>query len=154
MTEQERTRRLNIFMMRVRKTDHCWFWKGSVNKNGYGTTALGGTSSLAHRVGWMLMRGQIPHGMVMCHTCDNKRCVNPAHLYVGTMLQNSRDAWERIKFPPRHGVANGRSKLSEDDVREIRADGKSTHKELGGRYGVTDAAIRLVRIGRNWPQVT
>jgi len=70
----------------------CWEWKRATNNIGYGMFRIKqGLMRTAHRVSYELFNGPIPNGMVVCHTCDNPKCVNPDHLWVGTMLDNIRD---------------------------------------------------------------
>jgi hypothetical protein len=89
------------FWSKVAKTTEtdCWFWKASIDVNGYGQFGLAPgqfgaktwTMAKAHRVAWILTHGEIPPGMYLCHTCDMPRCVNPAHLFLGTQTDNMRD---------------------------------------------------------------
>jgi DNA-binding XRE family transcriptional regulator len=97
------------FWSKVDKTDpdKCWWWVASIDVNGYGQFLvnkgqLGRTTTSmakAHRVAWLLTRGDIPKGMYLCHTCDMPRCVNPAHLFLGTQKDNMRDCVDKN----RHG---------------------------------------------------
>ena len=154
MNERERLRKISIFMLNVIKTDHCWFWKGSVRPDGYGSSGIRGVTQTAHRTAWILMRGPIAAGLVVCHTCDNRRCVNPAHLYIGTVMQNVRDAWNRDRYPARTGTRNGHAKLTEGDVLMMRADRETSHAEYARRFAITREAIRYARIGRTWPHLS
>lgn len=78
----------------VGKPDECWLWTAFRNNHGYGRIIWNGKAYIASRVSWMLANGKEPQGMV-CHSCDNPSCVNPAHLWLGTALDNNRDAFAK-----------------------------------------------------------
>lgn len=72
--------------------DECWEWKGSVTKSrGYGQIGFDNTIKGAHRVSWEIHYGEIPDEMCICHHCDNSKCVNPFHLFIGTRSDNMQD---------------------------------------------------------------
>lgn len=77
----------------------CWFWTGRIGNTGYGKIKINGLIVGAHRVSWELHNGRIPDGLFVLHSCDNKACVNPAHLRVGTHDDNMRDCSERKRLP-------------------------------------------------------
>lgn len=79
------------FLKLIHKTRTCWFWIGCLSGRGYGKFKLGNLME-AHRAAWLLFKGPIPNGMQVLHHCDTKQCVNPAHLFVGTQIDNMRDA--------------------------------------------------------------
>lgn len=89
------------FMRRVDFGDGCWLWTASVGSHGYGQTFIGKKVTTAHRVAYELWVGPIPDGLYILHSCDNKRCVNPAHLRAGTQAENVADAKQRgrLKAP-------------------------------------------------------
>ena len=128
--------------------DACWLWTAG-KRRGYGSIRDGGRMRQAHRVAWELAHGPIPDGLCVCHKCDNPPCVNPAHLFLGTKQDNNRDRARKGRQGWIKGESNGRARLTEDDVREIRALielGKHSQREIGQEYGVSRTLIgRIVR---------
>lgn len=153
------------FWSYVLRGDGCWEWTGHRSSRGYGGFSLGkkheGNES-AHRVSWRLANGPIPEGMLVCHHCDNRACVRPDHLFLGTHDDNMRDMrekgrgtsgdrhWKR-KYPwmVKRGEKSHLSKLSDADAAEIvRAyfARESTVNELARRFGIATSTVqRLVR---------
>lgn len=136
----------------------CWWWTGTVISKGYGwfhhSPARGRV--YAHRFSWELAHGKLSDGMAVCHSCDNPRCVNPAHLWLGTIADNNRDKLDKGRSNMRRGSENANAILTEQLVLEIRsrsAAGESQRK-LAASYGVTRAAIRYVVSGGGWAHVT
>jgi hypothetical protein len=87
-----------FFWQRVKKTETCWIWTGSIEKPfGYGTihSHITGKRLGAHRASWMIHKGPIPENLFVCHKCDNPPCCNPNHLFLGTCADNNRDAWAK-----------------------------------------------------------
>lgn len=75
----------------VKVPSGCWEWAKSINTHGYGSFWLGGRHLLAHRAAYDIFIGPIPPGMFVCHTCDNRKCINPEHLFLGSVLTNNQD---------------------------------------------------------------
>lgn len=96
-----------------RDRESCWEWIGAKGHNSYGRFFIEGKMFQAHRVSWLLHRGPIPTGKMVLHKCDNKGCVNPHHLYLGSSCDNARDAIERGQHIPNR-------KISKTDVARVR----------------------------------
>jgi hypothetical protein len=149
---------LERFMSKVNKTENgCWLWTAGCNRDGYGGFGYNGRSRLAHRVSWMLHRGDIPEGVCVLHNCperDDERCVNPDHLFLGNRSDNMQDAIRKGQTAV--GEKNARSKLTEDQVTEIRGayvKGVTSFTSLGEKYRVDRREISRI-IGRfNWKHV-
>lgn len=136
-----------------RGPDECWPWTAGMMPNGYGKFGeREGATTTAHRMAWLLARGPIPPGLVVCHRCDARSCCNPEHLWLGTPADNQGDmrakGRHRYVLPRVRGEQHGRSKLRDVDVIDIRARvtwGYSVH-EIASRYGVAPTTIyRIVR---------
>ena len=104
------------FCAKVTKTDNCWVWRGAIRnkKAGYGCMKVGGIVIDAHRLSHLIFIGPIPSDKLVCHTCDNRLCVNPTHLWLGTHKENRRDCIEKFRWIPwnkgiawRHGTSQG-----------------------------------------------
>lgn len=133
---------------------NCWEWIGALSK-GYGSFRFTKTNDSAHRVAWMLYRGKIPNGVCVLHKCDNKRCVNPNHLYLGDHKQNMRDAIERKQWKPFLGESHPSAKLTWNEVHEIRHDHRLTKEPactIAKRYGVSGGCIDHILSGRHWKE--
>lgn len=150
----------------------CWEWTGSTDADGYGRLRLGTREAgvaKTHRLSWELAHGHIPDGLLVCHSCDNPRCVNPAHLFLGTIKDNVVDSVSkgrrahqkaaprgprprrpaRSLRPPKgqcRGVDSPRAKLTNGQVLEIRALAarKVTRPIIAKRFNVSVAEVNNI----------
>lgn len=135
--------------------DMCWEWQGTLSYSGYGVfTTEGSTRTLAHRFAYELAKGPIEHGLLICHTCDNRRCVNPAHLWAGTVADNNADcrAKGRAVVPtPRSGELHSQCKLSAEQVARIREfPPGTTLTEIADMFGVSFQHVSRIRRRDRW----
>lgn len=139
------------FREKVRKVKSgCHEWTSCLMPNGYGQISRNNRAEYAHRVAWELANGPIPEGLFILHHCDNRKCVNPNHLFLGTFDDNMADMVSKQRHA--RGDSNGRRKLNSKQVREIRS-AIGTHQEIGRRFGVTPSLVSMIRSGRIWKSV-
>ena len=139
----------------------CWLWLLSLTQSGYGHLQCGGFKGVAHRFSYQRFRGPIPEGMFVCHRCDCRSCVNPEHLFLGTVADNNRDCREKGRHAsrlPTTNYAKGErqhlAKLTERDVKAIRQlAGKKSQREIGRDYGVTGNTIRCIQNRTTWNHI-
>lgn len=133
----------------------CWNWTGPIDIGGYGRAKLAGRETKAHRLAYRSFVGDLPSDVLVCHSCDNRRCVNPTHLFAGSHADNQADMTRKGRG--RIGARNGRTKLTPADVRAIRAAATGKRGErtaLAHRFGVGLSTIHAVLSGQNWRHVT
>lgn len=134
----------------------CWLWTASTRGKGYGTVWVRGKKRYAHREAYEAVHGAgSANGLIVRHRCDTPLCVNPAHLVIGTVADNNRDMAERGRQVTPKGTAHGRAKLTDDDVRAIRAEyvrGSSMHglRGLARKYGVHRSVIGRIVNRKLW----
>ncbi len=131
--------------------DKCWLWLASCFPNGYGQFYYAGSKKQAHRIAWVLTNGPILKGLCALHHCDVRKCVNPAHLFLGTKADNAQDASSKGRMHP--GEADGNSKLTEEEVLEIReeyAHGDMIQQELADAYGISQSQVSAIVNHHDW----
>ena len=150
----------------------CWNWQAGLYKTGYGCFRMGGVGSLktgAHRAAYILLVGDIPYGMLVLHKCDNKRCCNPKHLFLGTHADNSFDMVNKgraatgdkngsRKYPERlkRGENHPQARLTVDQVRKIREDyiaGTFTLTHLAKIHQTDYTNISLIGRKKTWRHI-
>lgn len=141
----------------------CWIWIANTRPNGYGAIKVNGKATPAHRYSWSLINGDIKDGLVICHKCDTKLCVNPDHLFAGTHQQNIDDMVSKNRQSKgdrhsqsiktrRRGEMNHRSVLTNESVVKIRSDCRPQRK-IAADYGVSQALISAIKLYKTWSHI-
>lgn len=133
----------------------CWLWIGSIAGKGYGAFWNGKYEVKAHRFSYELYVGPIPkgsghHGTCVLHRCDVRCCVNPDHLFLGSNQDNAEDRDKKGRNTK--GETHPMSKLTEEQVLEIRADGR-THEAIGADYGISDKTVSSIKRRTRWKHI-
>jgi hypothetical protein len=133
--------------------DECWPWTGQVDHKGYGRLFVKRRSVLVSRISWQLAYGPIPdgtgyHGTCICHKCDNRLCVNPAHLFAGSCGDNIRDAVAKGRFV--RGERCHTSKLTEEQVRHVLRHREINNSDMARILGVTNENVSVIRLRQTW----
>lgn len=156
------------FWAKVSRQDGCWEWSSGVSKDGYGVFGLrAGRNERAHRMAWLLTKGPIPKGLLVCHICDNRLCVNPDHLFLGRHIDNMKDMVAKRRsalgdqnasrlYPERRprGTQHKEAKLTEEQVRSIRERAPYTKQTvLAASFGVSRALIQKILRRALWAHI-
>lgn len=131
------------------KENGCIEWTDRLNKDGYGKRIVNGLSVRAHREAYEIVNGKIPDGMKVLHSCDNRKCVNPKHLFLGTDDDNMKDKVRKGRQA--RGEKNGRSRFSDKQVLEIRDMYKNGSKQvdIAKIFNTSQGAISNIIVGRS-----
>lgn len=144
----------NRFWGKVEKSNDengCWIWKGFLHKNGYGVINIDGKNQFVHRVSYQIAYNEeIPEDMMILHSCNNRACVNPAHLRIGTHEQNMKDMTEASRQA--RGCYNGNATLTEGQVLQIKEFiSKGVPKKyIAMIFGTGFSTIKDIASGRTW----
>ena len=132
----------------------CWEWPGVVNRKGYGMAWCRDQQRpvLCHRAAYRLWVGDIPGGLLVCHTCDNRRCFNPDHLFLGTFSDNMRDALAKGRLHTNHPKVRKLSSESAVLIKSLIGQGVGV-TELARRFNISTSSIRAIRDGRTFKDV-
>lgn len=142
----------------IQQPNGCWEWKGSFYQNGYGAVSYQNKPCKAHRLTYILFNGPIAEGLQVCHKCDNKKCVNPSHLFLGTHQDNMDDCVNKGRRP--RGEKTGRASLNAERARFIVANKEKIiadfeyRKKLALEFGVGQETIFLVAKRLSWKHIT
>jgi hypothetical protein len=131
------------FWSKVLQADGCWVWQGARHADGYGQLGRGNKNILAHRISWQLHNGPIPAGLNALHKCDNRICVRPDHLFLGTRADT------KGRRASCCGDANPNAKLTRAQVAAIRADLRGPNA-IAADYSIHRRTVWAIRKGRLW----
>lgn len=130
----------------------CWVWLAAVNSSGYGNLFYKGRNMGAHRVAWLLFKGEISDGQHVLHRCDTPPCVNPSHLFLGSHQDNMQDCAKKKRFPRKDGEHGYNAKLKNKDVLKIRQD-KRIARLIAQDFDVSISTISHIKTNRNWRSI-
>lgn len=130
----------------------CCEWAGKLNSAGYGRFQANKIQYRAHRFSWIISNGDIPDGLLVCHKCDNPRCVNVDHLFLGTDLDNNLDKIKKGRANMPKGEMSHKARLTENKIKDIRNSNISSRK-LALCYGVSHHAILCIKRRETWKHV-
>lgn len=133
----------------------CWPWMGRRVGNGYGKLKRNGKDWRANRYVWLITHGDVPSNKYVCHKCDNPKCCNPSHLFLGTAKENTADMVAKHRAGRMLGEKNHRSKLNSDAVRAIRDRVTNGEKQIDlcREYGISPATISVIVNQKTWKEV-
>lgn len=147
-------KQIERFWKKVKKTNDgsCWEWTGCIiSSTGYGSITINRKPKYPHRISFEMHNHKIPPNMCVCHKCDNRKCVRPDHLFLGTHADNMRD--RELKGRGAKGERNGGAKLNWKLVAEIRRIAptlKRGHTKLARAYGVNRFTIKMIVTNQLW----
>lgn len=140
------------FYVDKKQKNDCWHWTGSCNNKGYGRIQINKKNIAAHRLSWKIHFGMIPKDLCVLHTCDNPKCVNPNHLFLGTSEDNIKDKVDKNRQAKGENI--GISKLTMNQVKEIRIlKGKFSQRKIAKMFSVAYSTIAYIHKNKTWRHI-
>lgn len=141
-----------MFLERVIQKEGCWDWKGVIHMDGYARLKTFKRNIGAHVFSWMLYKGEIPYKKCVLHKCDNKKCSNPDHLFLGSPADNSKDM---VKKNRQAKGNSAKSILTENEVRIIknRLKNRETSYSISKDFPVNMSTIYSIEYGKSWKHI-
>lgn len=134
----------------------CWLWAGAIMTGGYGFMKYNSDIKSAHRFSFFIHNNDFNPSLCVLHKCDVRCCVNPDHLFQGTYSDNAKDRESKKRGNLKHGIHNGRAKLTDEKVKELRlkwSTGEYSQRQLAKEYGVDQAKVWSVLHNKSWKHV-
>lgn len=149
---------MKTFWSKVDKSGACWVWTGCRDRHGYGQFKPPAPVKKligAHRMSWMIANSEVPAGLHVCHRCDNRACVNPAHLFVGTNADNVRDRQQKGRTKSVRGEEHPGAKIGAVEVVAIREMVKqgAPQSEVSARFGIGNTQVGRIARRAEWRHV-
>ncbi len=144
---------ISRFLSKFTKSDECWEWQAGIDQDGYGKFWDGKNRISSHRYSWIFHFGNIPENLFVLHSCDNRKCVRPDHLFLGTNIQNMEDKIKKKRHS--FGESNGQSKLKSNQIIEILSNHKNgiSSKTMSNQFTVHKTSINNIIAGRTWKHI-
>ncbi len=130
-------------------TDQCWQWIGATQSQGYGSFSINGKTYLAHRISFIISQGEIPEGLCVLHHCDNRCCVNPSHLFLGTIKDNVQDMIIKGRRANRQLILSGERVYL---LLELARNSDMNYKQIAGAFNISTYTVGSVINGK-YPQL-
>lgn len=135
--------------------EECWTWRSSLSSAGYGRFRLDGKARIASRIAYEIANGPIPAGMCVLHSCDNRACVNPSHLRVGSHQENmdDRNSKGRASGGSLRGDRHPKSKISREQaelIRKIAGEAAVSQKAIASMFGISQSVVSEIKNGKSW----
>jgi len=138
------------FWDKVDKSGDCWLWTASDDgKRGYGKISVGNKMHYAHRLAYEAHVGPIPKGLCVLHKCDTPKCVNPDHLFLGTIADNNRDRDQKGRHVPQIGKDHWRADLCETDIYLIK-EIDAPQQTIADWFGISQAHVSRIKNSQAW----
>lgn len=141
----------------VKGPEDCWEWQAASDTFGYGNFWSGTKHIKSHRFSWEIKNGEINNrDICVCHKCDNPKCVNPNHLFLGSKAENNRDMKQKGRYHLNKGEKHSRHIVNEKqvlDIRKLRQNTSMTYRNIGKLYGLTAAGVYGIIKRLNWKDV-
>ncbi len=156
LTERQISKFWNKIRLIGASDDDCHEWTRAMSPLGYGVVRMEGRNFFTHRVAYFLKHGPFPNKLNICHHCDNPKCCNSNHLFLGTQADNIHDMFQKDRRPSAKGIRHGSAKLNDVVIQEIRAlyaTGKHTQRGLAKVYGMAYSGIFRIVNGLSWTHV-